>query len=223
MTISFRERMLDRPWLARHAISRLEKDSEAFRVKVLRSFGVVTALAEARRLSDAGQDLTDAMEKLEAEKALGDFAPIVTMPTHARLNNRVAPSEVDAPYVMEALRNDVERRYINLSFRQRTRWISAAAVVFSFVVAYLGLKWAWDNTDSLRATYQAAILSYQEAQPKSMREKAADVVGASKGLFATKKAEFNEKLDEHREKSQQKTENLIDDIKRRRGDAASGN
>lgn len=223
MALSFRERMLDRPWLARHAMRRHAVDFEAFRVKALRSFGVVTALAEARRLRDAGQDVTEAVARLEQAKAHGDVDPEVTLATHARLNNRVSPSDVDATYVMDGIRKDAERRYTHIWLRQRTRWISSAAVLFSFVVAYLGLGWAWDNTDSLRGTYQAAILSYQDAEPKSLRQKAADVVGASKSLFETKKAELDQKLDDHRAKSQQKTDYLIDDIKRRRGDATSTN
>lgn len=219
MALSHDERMLDRPWLARHAMARHKVDFEKFRLQTLRSFGVILALSEARRLRDAGEDVTEALAKLEAEKAVGDVDPIVTAATHERLNKRIAPNLVDEVYVMRAMRDDRIRRDLHTTFMQSSRWISWGTIVFSVVVAWAGLGWAWDHTDSLRTTYQSAILDYQDAQPKTLRQKGAELLGASKSKVTETKAQLNGAMDRRREAGVQKDVDLINDIKRRRGDA----
>jgi hypothetical protein len=212
------ERMLDRPWLARHAMARHKRDFERFRLNHLRSFEVKQALAEARQLRDAGQDTTDAIAKLQAAKARGDVDPIVTAPTHERLNNRPAMQNVDEVFVMRAMRDDRLRRDLQMVFKQQSRYISYGAIVMALVVAWAGLGWAWSHTDSLRATYQAAILDYQNAQPKSLRQKAQELAGFGKRLAEEKKQQFEQKLDERRERNARQETDVIDEIRRKRGE-----
>jgi hypothetical protein len=218
MAMKHDDKMLDRPWLARHAMARHKWDFERFRLAHLRSFEVKQALAEAIQLRDAGLDTTDAIAKLEAAKARGDVDAIVTSPTHERLINRPKVSEVDEVFVMRAMRDDRIRRDLQMVFKQQSRLISYGAIVMSLMVAWAGLGWAWSHTDSLRASYQAAILDYQNAQPKSLRQKAQELAGFGKRLADEKKQQMEQKLDERRDRNAQKEGDVIDEIRRKRGE-----
>lgn len=218
MALSHDEKMLDRPWLARHAMARHARDFEAFRTKFLRSLQVKTLLAEARQLRDAGKDASAVIEKLEVAKAVGDVDPIVTAPTHVRLNSRPSPNSIDEVLVMRAMRDDRIRRDLLMTFRQQTRIYSYGAIVVALLIASSGLGWAWDNTESIRATYQAAIIDYQAAQPKSLRQKASELLSFSKRVAAEKKQQVLDKIEERRQSNEQKQADVIDDIRRRRGE-----
>ncbi len=218
MALTHDVRMLDRPWLARHAMKRHGIDFEKFRLTHLRSFDVKRLLAEARALRDAGKDATEAVRKLEEAKSHGDVDAVVTLATHERLNKRPSPQAVDEAYVMRAMRDDRIRRDLLMVFRQQTRAVSYGAIVMALVIAWAGLGWAIRNTDSLRASYQAAILDYQNAQPKSLRQKAQDLVGGARGFAADKRAQFDQKVEEHRARNDVKEEDLIDQIRRKRGE-----
>ncbi len=218
MALTHDERMLDRPWLARHAMKRHAVDFEKFRLTHLRSFEVKRLLAEACALRDAGKDATDAIRKLEEAKAHGDVDAVVTLATHERLNRRPDPQAVNEVYVMRAIRDDRIRRDLMMVFRQQTRLVSFGTIALSLVVAWAGLGWAIRNTATLRAGYQAAILNYQDAEPRSLREKAHDVVNATKGYASDKRDQFGQAVNEHRARNDAKEEDLINQIRRKRGE-----
>lgn len=218
MALSHDERMLDRPWLARHAMKRHAVDFEKFRLTHLRSFEVKRLLAEARALRDSGKDATEAIRKLEEAMAHGDVDAVVTLATHERLNKRPEPQAVNEVYAMRAMRDDRTRRDLMMVFRQQTRAVSFGAIVMSLVIAWAGLGWAIRNTAILRAGYQTAILNYQDSQPRSLRQKAHDLVNATKGFASDRRDQFDQAVDEHRARNDAKEEDVINEIRRKRGE-----
>lgn len=232
MGLTHEQKMLDRPWAAWHAMAQHKRHFELFRQRKLRSFEVHLAFAEARRLhdevkrlSDAGKDaiaaqlqLDGAMERLGEARTTGDVEPIVTMATHERLNHSKSAKDFDETDVMRAIRDDRIRRDLHMSFLQQSRWTSWGAIVGSLVLAWFALSWGWDHTESLRATYRAAWLEYQDGQPKSLRQKGRELMNLGKRYGEEKREQINRRLDERRNSNEQKEVDLLESIRRKRGE-----
>jgi gas vesicle protein len=119
---------------------------------------------------------------------------------------------------MRAMRDDRIRRDLLMTFKQQSRLYSYGAIVVALVIAWAGLGWAWSNTDALRSTYQAAIIEHQNQEPKSLRQKGNELMSFGKNAAADKTEQFKQKLDERREHNEQKQSDVINEIRRRRGE-----
>ncbi len=232
MELTHEQKMLDRPWAAWHAMARHKLDFEAFRRKKLRSFEVVSAYDTARRLRDEAKRLTavghdasavlatlrQAMGRVEEARARGDVDPIVTKATHERLNDGPLARDFDNHDVMRAILDDRIRRDTHMTFLQQSRWISWGSVLTSVAFAWAGLGWSVAHTEGIRQAYRDALISYQGGEPMTLRQKAHAVGEATTGFVDRQKQKFNERLDARKSASAQKESDLLDSIRRKRGE-----
>lgn len=201
--------MLDRPWLARHAMRRHGVDFLRFRERMLTTVEFTAARAAARALYDAkdSPEAVAAVERMESARASGTVDPVVVAATHERLDRSAAPDDIDATYVMRAMRDDHVRRDLHATFLRQSRLPSYGAIALALVLGVSAIALASRSADRVRANYIAALHEHELAQPKSWADKARGLIERGKGFVAERTGA----------KARKETD-LINSIRRERGE-----